>query len=222
MPPPPPGDAEPDYRFTLANERTFLAWLRTALALLAAGIAVQQLGEPLRPAWARTALSLLCVLMAAAASLGGVLRWRSVQQAMRRQADLPLLRLPWLLTGDVPAAGRRRRSPPGRPVSRSGLPRVRTSLAWSRTSLSLLANAGLLLVRDPLGPAARVGLAAVALRLALGTALVARRRVDELVRARRRCTADREVLLLGGAVGALSLAVGVPSCCPPRAPWVGR
>ncbi len=99
VPPTPPGDAEPDYRFTLANERTFLAWLRTALALLAAGIAVHQLGEPLRPAWARTALSLLCVLMAAAASFGGVLRWRSVQRAMRRQADLPLLRLPWLLTG---------------------------------------------------------------------------------------------------------------------------
>ncbi len=98
MPPPTPGDSEPDYRFTLANERTFLAWLRTALALLAAGIAVHQLGEPLRPAWARTALSLVCLLMATAASLGGVLRWRSVQRAMRRQADLPLLRLPWLLT----------------------------------------------------------------------------------------------------------------------------
>src|SRR2546423_9025501 len=34
---------EPDYRFTLANERTFLAWLRTALALLAAAVAVVQL-----------------------------------------------------------------------------------------------------------------------------------------------------------------------------------
>jgi putative membrane protein len=98
VPPPPSGDSEPDYRFTLANERTFLAWLRTALALLAAGIAVHSLGEPLRPAWARTALSLLCVLMAAAASLGGVLRWRSVHGAMRRHDDLPLLRLPWLLT----------------------------------------------------------------------------------------------------------------------------
>ena len=29
---------EPDYRFTLANERTFLAWLRTALALIAGGV----------------------------------------------------------------------------------------------------------------------------------------------------------------------------------------
>lgn len=25
---------EPDYRLTLANERTFLAWIRTALAIL--------------------------------------------------------------------------------------------------------------------------------------------------------------------------------------------
>lgn len=98
MQPSPPTDTEPDYRFTLANERTFLAWLRTALALLAAGVAVQQLGEPLRPAWARTALSLLCVAMAAGASIGGVLRWRAVERAMRRSAALPVVRLPWLLT----------------------------------------------------------------------------------------------------------------------------
>ncbi len=34
---------DPDYRFTLANERTFLTWLRTSLALIAAGVAVVQL-----------------------------------------------------------------------------------------------------------------------------------------------------------------------------------
>jgi putative membrane protein len=89
---------EPDYRFTLANERTFLAWLRTSLALLAAGIAVQQLPEPLRPPWARSALSLLCVAMSTASSVGGVLRWRSVDRAVRRGERLPPLRLPWLLT----------------------------------------------------------------------------------------------------------------------------
>src|ERR1700721_906742 len=37
---------EPDYRFTLANERTFLAWIRTALALVAAGLAIVQLLPP--------------------------------------------------------------------------------------------------------------------------------------------------------------------------------
>jgi putative membrane protein len=36
-----PGGTEPDPRFTLANERTFLAWIRTSLALLAGGIAVE-------------------------------------------------------------------------------------------------------------------------------------------------------------------------------------
>ncbi len=33
---------KPDYRFTLANERTFLAWIRTALALMAGAVGVDQ------------------------------------------------------------------------------------------------------------------------------------------------------------------------------------
>ncbi len=96
-----PPAGEPDYRFTLANERTFLAWVRTALALLAAGVAVQQLGGSLRPVWARTGLSLMCVALSAAASVGGVLRWRAVDDAVRRGAPLPPARLPWLLTGGL-------------------------------------------------------------------------------------------------------------------------
>ncbi len=92
---------------------------------------------------------------------------------------------------------------------RGGLPRVRTSLAWSRTSLSLLANAGLLLVRDPLGRGAGVLLAGIALALAVGAALVARHRVDALVAPAPHGTAEREIVLLGCAVGGLSLAVGV-------------
>ena len=34
---------EPDARFSYANERTFLAWNRTALALIATGVAATQL-----------------------------------------------------------------------------------------------------------------------------------------------------------------------------------
>ncbi len=92
------GPEEPDYRFTLANERTFLAWLRTALALLAAGVAVPALVDPAQPTWARSGLSLLCLVMSVVAAVGGVLRWRAVDAAVRRSAALPLLRLPWLLT----------------------------------------------------------------------------------------------------------------------------
>ncbi len=38
-----PAETEPEARFTLANRRTFLAWSRTALALVAAGLASVQL-----------------------------------------------------------------------------------------------------------------------------------------------------------------------------------
>ena len=92
---------EPDYRFTLANERTFLAWLRTALALLAAGVAVEQLGTGLDPAWARTALSLGCLALSVVASTGGVLRWRAVDAAVRAGVALPPQRLPWPLTAGL-------------------------------------------------------------------------------------------------------------------------
>src|ERR1700731_987022 len=52
-------ECEPDYRFTLANERTFLAWQRTALGLLAAAVAVVQLVPELTIPGARHALGLL-------------------------------------------------------------------------------------------------------------------------------------------------------------------
>ncbi|GAA1249169.1 DUF202 domain-containing protein [Prauserella halophila] len=91
-------DDEPDYRFTLANERTFLAWCRTALALTAGGIAVVQLiPEP--------ALATVRQLFGAAlAASGGAIpvialrRWRRVQAAMRRDAALPETRLPQILS----------------------------------------------------------------------------------------------------------------------------
>ena len=42
-----PGEGrEPDPRFTFANERTFLAWSRTALALVVAGLGIVQLLPP--------------------------------------------------------------------------------------------------------------------------------------------------------------------------------
>lgn len=34
---------DPDYRFSLANERTFPAWIRTALAILAGALLLHQL-----------------------------------------------------------------------------------------------------------------------------------------------------------------------------------
>lgn len=84
-----PGEREPDYRFTLANERTFLAWIRTSLGLVAGGVVVHQLVEPLRVQGARTAIALGCAVLAVAVAAGAYFHWSSVQRAMRRSEPLP-------------------------------------------------------------------------------------------------------------------------------------
>ncbi|WP_226961927.1 MULTISPECIES: YidH family protein [Streptomyces] len=87
----------PDYRFSLANERTFLAWLRTALALLAGGIAVQQFLTELP--WAfRTAVALLLLLSGALCAVRAVDHWVRTERAIRRGDDLPLSRFPAVLS----------------------------------------------------------------------------------------------------------------------------
>jgi putative membrane protein len=95
--PPRPAEEEPDYRFTLANERTFLAWFRTALALIAGGVAVVQLLPPLAFPGARHVLGVLLSVTGAALALVAVLRWRRVQVAMRRGEALPPTRIPLVL-----------------------------------------------------------------------------------------------------------------------------
>jgi putative membrane protein len=85
-------EVEPDYRFTLANERTYLAWERTALGLLAAAVAVVQLVPELSIPGARHALGIILALLAILSAGMGILRWRQVDRAMRR--DLPLPRHP--------------------------------------------------------------------------------------------------------------------------------
>jgi putative membrane protein len=82
-------EVEPDYRFTLANERTFLAWQRTALGLLAAAVAVIQFVPSLSVPGARHALGLLLGALAAATATIGIRRWAQSDRAMRRGDPLP-------------------------------------------------------------------------------------------------------------------------------------
>jgi putative membrane protein len=88
---------EPDYRFTLANERTFLAWLRTSLSLLAAGVAVVQLVPSFTIPGARAVTGALLTVLAVVAAVSGILRWRSVEHAIRCGRPLPRQRVPWVM-----------------------------------------------------------------------------------------------------------------------------
>ena len=82
-------DVEPDYRFTLANERTFLAWQRTALGLLAGAVALIQLVPALGITGSRHLLGALLALLAILTAGIGLLRWEQVDRAMRTGRPLP-------------------------------------------------------------------------------------------------------------------------------------
>src|SRR5690606_42062418 len=77
------GGAEPAARFTLANERTFLAWSRTALALVAGGVALETRGLDLQPAL-RLAAALVLIVAGIAVPLIAWSGWMRVERALRR------------------------------------------------------------------------------------------------------------------------------------------
>jgi putative membrane protein len=83
---------EPDPRFSLANERTFLAWVRTALAMMAGGVALHSLGVP-GAAWIRLPLVLGLVVAGAVLTVLALVRWAQVERAMRERTRLPAFSL---------------------------------------------------------------------------------------------------------------------------------
>jgi putative membrane protein len=91
-----PGDpravgTDPDYRFTLANERTFLAWIRTALALAAGGLGAVTILDDF-PGEEVLGIGLLGVSFLTAAT--SYRRWALAERAMRLGQPLPASRLP--------------------------------------------------------------------------------------------------------------------------------
>ena len=80
--------AEPDARFSLANERTFLAWNRTALALIAGGVALEALGLDLQPAL-RLAASLILIAAGLIVPVLAWLEWGRTERALRSASPLP-------------------------------------------------------------------------------------------------------------------------------------
>lgn len=74
---------DPDYRFTLANERTFLSWIRTSLALIAGGVAVVQFAPSLGERWIRLVLGVTLILLAVLMAAASHRRWYLNERAMR-------------------------------------------------------------------------------------------------------------------------------------------
>ena len=89
---------EPDPRFTFANERTFLAWSRTALALVVAGLGVVQLLPPFPGVpWGRHVLGVPLIVFGAIVAVVAYGEWVKSQRAMRLGQPLPRSVMPRLL-----------------------------------------------------------------------------------------------------------------------------
>ena len=80
---------EPDPRFSLANERTSLAWIRTSLALVAGGVGLTSLAKIAElPRWLDVVAALACLtggLLSVRAAVG----WARVERALRVGRPLP-------------------------------------------------------------------------------------------------------------------------------------
>ena len=85
---------DPDYRFTLANERTFLAWIRTALAIAAGGLAAVTVLDGLP---GERYLGVALLLASVVTSATSYRRWALAERAMRLEEPLPESRLPLVL-----------------------------------------------------------------------------------------------------------------------------
>ncbi|WP_418904468.1 VanZ family protein [Corynebacterium pseudogenitalium] len=84
-----PDGNEPDARFTLANERTFLAWTRTALAFLAGGIALGAFDVTGIPPGTQTFAAATVIVIGMAIAAGAAIRWVRVERALRHGRPLP-------------------------------------------------------------------------------------------------------------------------------------
>jgi putative membrane protein len=95
-------ETEPDARYTFANERTFLAWTRTALAFILAGLGIVQLLPPFPGVpWGRHLLGIPLIAIGAAIPVVGYWQWQDNQKALRRGEPIRKSPLPRLLAAAI-------------------------------------------------------------------------------------------------------------------------
>ena len=90
---PPARPPHPDYRFSLANERTLLAWLRTALALVAGGVAMTQFAPELGVPAGGPVVSVGLLLAGLLTALAGHRRYVRNERAIAADEPLPSSKL---------------------------------------------------------------------------------------------------------------------------------
>jgi putative membrane protein len=87
---------EPDVRFSYANERTFLAWIRTALGLVTAGLAITQLLPPFDFPGGRRIVGLPLIALGVVIAALSLHNWHRNERAMRLGRPMPRSVLPAL------------------------------------------------------------------------------------------------------------------------------
>lgn len=94
---------DPDPRFTLANERTFLAWIRTSLGLVAGAVALEAFVGDRIPELYRTPLACVLLVLAVLLAISSFRRWVSIEAAMRHHRPLPVPKASVLLVVGIAA-----------------------------------------------------------------------------------------------------------------------
>jgi putative membrane protein len=94
-------DEDPDVRFSYANERTFLAWNRTALAMMTAGLAVTQLLPPFDVPGGRRMIGVPLIVIGTMVAVASFFQWQRNERAMRAHRPLPRSILPAVVAAVV-------------------------------------------------------------------------------------------------------------------------
>jgi len=93
---------DPDYRFTLANERSFLAWIRTSLALGAGGLGAIHLIDNF---YGQEVIGLALLALSFIAASSSFRRWASNERSIRLEQPLPPSRLPLIVAAGTALLG---------------------------------------------------------------------------------------------------------------------